>query len=130
MVAARRIWAGLQLLDRQLVDRDGRLCGMVDDVELSRTESGELYVSAILSGPGALAARLHARRLGDWLRRVNAFVAGRGVDPDRIPFQRVMDIGAHLSLAIDADETGTAATERWVRDHVIDHIPGSERAAE
>lgn len=126
-MAGRRIWAGLQLLDRQLVDRDGWLCGMVDDLELRRTEAGDLYVAAILSGPGALATRLRARRLGRWLRGVNAFVSGQDADPVRIPFQRVADIGAHVTLALDADETGTAAGERWVRDHIIDHLPGSAR---
>jgi len=98
---ARRLWAGLHLLDRQLVDRDGRMAGMVDDLELDYSEDkGQLYVVSILSGPGALANR----------------------------FSR--DIGNHITLAADADEVGTASAERWFRDHVIAHIPGSEHAAE
>lgn len=37
MMAGRVLHAGLQLLDRQLVDRNGHLCGKVDDLELSLT---------------------------------------------------------------------------------------------
>ncbi|MCU1374569.1 MAG: hypothetical protein JWO68_1855, partial [Actinomycetia bacterium] len=31
---ARRLWATLSLLDRQMLDRDGHMAGNVDDVEL------------------------------------------------------------------------------------------------
>jgi hypothetical protein len=33
-MAGRALEAGLQLLDRQLIDKDGRLAGKVDDLEL------------------------------------------------------------------------------------------------
>lgn len=129
--SGRALWAGFQLLDRQLVDREGRLCGMVDDLELTRAEeTGDVYVSAILSGPGALATRLGASRLGTWLRQVTPLVAGEEGDPVRIPFGLVTDIGDHISLALDAEETGTAGAERWVRRHVIAHIPGSRHDPE
>jgi sporulation protein YlmC with PRC-barrel domain len=125
--AARELYAGLDLLDRQLVDRNDRLCGKVDDLELEREEgSSQLYVSAILSGPGALAYRLGRHRLGRWLQRVNAFVFPHPEgDPARIPFSRVVDIGDHVTLAADGGELATASGERWARDHVISHIPGS-----
>jgi sporulation protein YlmC with PRC-barrel domain len=130
-MAGRELWAALAILDRQLVDRNGQMCGMVDDLELTRSEeTGQLYVSAVLSGPGALVTRLGARRFGSWLRRVNAVVAGEDSDPVRVPFGRVSDIGAHITLSVDVDQTGTASAERWVRRHVIDHFPGSSHEAE
>lgn len=128
----RVVHAGLQLLDRQLVDRRGVLCGKVDDLELARVrESEDLYVTAVLTGPGALLSRTGHVRLGSWLRRfvARAFDAGSD-DPGRIPFGRVADIGDHVTLALDADEVATAAGERWVWDHIVSHIPGSGRAAE
>ena len=65
MSEGRRVWAGLQLLDRQLIAHEGRLAGTVDDLELTASDDGDqLYVSAILSGPGALAYRLGRRRFG------------------------------------------------------------------
>jgi hypothetical protein len=136
-MAGRRVWAALQLLDRQLVAHEGRLAGCVDDLELTASEDGnDLYVTAILSGPGALTYRLGRRRLGRWLRRVHAEVVTADPpkadpdDPTRIPFNVVTDIGSHVALGIDAEQAGTASVERWVRDHIVDRIPGSRHASE
>lgn len=131
MSEGRRLWAGLQLLDRQLVDRNGRMAGCVDDLELARREEdGHLYVSAILSGPGALAQRLGRNRFGGWLRRVHALVSPAEGDPVRIAFKRVSDIGDHITVAAEREELGSASADRWVRDHVVAHIPGSGHAPE
>jgi hypothetical protein len=132
MSEGRRIWAGLQLLDRQLVAHEERLAGCVDDVELeAMPDGGHLYAVAILSGPGALAYRLGRRRLGRWLRRVHSVVAvGDLDDPTRIPFNVVTDLGSDIKLGMDVDETGSYSGERWTRDHVIGRIPGSGHATE
>jgi hypothetical protein len=87
-------------------------------------------VSAVLAGPGALLARLGFTRLGDWLRATTAMVfPSEADDPVRVPFGRVADIGDHLTLSLDHDDVATHAVERWVCDHLIDHIPGSSHAA-
>ncbi len=132
MAAGRTLYAALHLLDRQMEDRDGRLCGKVDDLELEQREgSSNLYVAAVLSGPGTLAYRLGARRFGRWLQRVNAFLLPRPEgDPARIPFSDVVEMGAHISLSCRADDLATATAERWARDHVIDHIPGNRNRAD
>jgi len=128
---ARTLWAALQLLDRQLRDREGTLCGNVDDVELSYDEDERtLYATAILSGPGRLARRKGRRRLGDWLVAFIASTTDTGRDPSRIPFRSVRKFGPVIDLAIDAGDVASFATERWVRDHVISHIPGNNHAAE
>jgi sporulation protein YlmC with PRC-barrel domain len=127
MPAGRVIHAGLGLLDRQLVDRAGRLCGKVDDVELSEPdERGNVYVDAIVCGPGALLTRTGHQRLGPWLRRMmrRAFPSDAD-DAGRVPLSRVADIGDHVTLAMDSEEVATYAVERWTRDHFICHIPGS-----
>jgi len=125
-MAGRVLYAGLQLLDRQLVDRAGRLCGKVDDLELSEPDAdGNRHVAALLSGPGALLGRTGHRRLGDWLRRFVTGAFAEGEDPVRIPFTRVIEIGNHVTLDLDSDEVATFAAERWVRDHVIGRVPGS-----
>jgi hypothetical protein len=43
----------------------------------------------------------------------------------RIPFSLVSDVGNHVTLAMDSEEVATFAAERWTRDHLISHIPGS-----
>jgi sporulation protein YlmC with PRC-barrel domain len=131
MDGGRVVHAGLELLDRQLIDRDGRLCGKVDDLELSEPDrQGDIYLAALLSGPGALLSRMGHTRLGGWLRRFAAFAApGEHGDLVRIPAARVSRIDNHITLALDRDELASFGGERWVRDNVIDHIPGSSTDA-
>jgi hypothetical protein len=129
-MTGRTLYAGLHLLDRQLIDRDGRLCGNVDDLELTEGDDGQWYVSAILSGPGALWYRFGRRRLGTWLRSRLGTSFGDTPDPDRIPMRRVSDIGSAVTLSASHNEVGSAAAERWVCDHIISHIPGSRHRAD
>ena len=85
-MTGRVLYAGLELLDRQLRDRHGRLCGKVDDLELERSpETGELYVTAIVAGPGALLQRMGRRRLGGWIERANRLVNDPEQDRNLIP---------------------------------------------
>ena len=124
----RALWAALHLLDRQLIDREGRMCGNVDDVEIEIDDDGRAYVSALLSGPGTLAPRLGMRRYGNWMRRAHALIDGNGEDPARIPLARVAEIDNHVTVSLDHDEIGSVDSEHWVRDHVIGRIPGSRHA--
>ena len=41
---------------------------------------------------------------------------------------RVADIGNHVTVSLEHDELGSMHVERWVREHVIGHIPGSRHA--
>ena len=128
---ARELWAGLQLLDRQILDRDGYMAGNVDDLEIERTpDTGELHVTAVLSGPGALAGRFGWRRLSSWLWHIHQHERPAGHEPRRIPLRHVADIGDHVTVSLGREEMGSALTEHWVREHVIAHIPGSRHAAE
>ena len=132
MSEGRHLWAGLKLLDRQLLDRDGLSAGCCDDIELTDFDGGDqLYAAAILAGPGALAYRLRRRRLGRWISRVHREVSvGDNEDPTRIPFNVVSDLGPAIKVALDVEEMGSHSTERWMRDHVIGRIPGSGHAPE
>jgi hypothetical protein len=127
MTSGRALWAGLRLLDRQLVANDELLAGCVDDLELTASDDGaQLYVTAIIAGPGGLLYRLGARRLGRWMQWVHGLVGDPArPDPTRIPFNIVADIGSHIELGCSADEVGAASAERWVRDNIINHIPGA-----
>jgi sporulation protein YlmC with PRC-barrel domain len=122
--------AHLHLLDRQVVDRDGRNAGKVDDLELTEQEDGPPYVSAILSGPGALGGRIGGR-WGEWMgvlhRRLAAKPDGA---PARVDFAVVRDIGSDVEVSTEAEALETNAGERWARDHVIGHLPGARHASE
>jgi sporulation protein YlmC with PRC-barrel domain len=130
-VAGRVLDAGLHLLDRQLVDKDGRLAGKVDDLELTFPEGGgPPQVTAILAGPGALSRRLGGR-FGAWLEAVaNRLRDGDDDHPARIPFAVVKQIGSAIDLSVAKAELETDRLEAWTRDRIIGKLPGANDAPE
>jgi sporulation protein YlmC with PRC-barrel domain len=124
----RLIW--FHLLDRQIVDRDGLLVGKVDDVELATGEDGRPVVEAVLLGPQALGDRLGGR-----LGRLVADVARRlhpeaGPEPTRIPWGLVERIGTEIKLSVARAELPEPAMESWLREHVVEKMPGALHASE
>ena len=136
MPSARVIDAALELLDRQLVDRDGRLAGNVDDVEIAlpdgwpdHADGARPTVTALLSGPGVLADRFGGRLGHAWAnlhRRLHPGTSGTGA----IPMAQVRDIGSSVTLALPRDELESDRMEDWFRVHVITKIPGAGHAPE
>lgn len=125
MAAGRVYHASLDLLDRQLRDRDGIECGNVDDLELSRSADGKLYVTALLAGPGVLWYRLGRRRLGAWIQRAHQRTGfADQADHTRIPIELAYNIAASIEVAVDRADLASTAVERWTGDHFIGHIPG------
>ena len=127
-----RLDAALRLLDRQLVDKDGRPAGKVDDLEFSDPGDNleQPQVTAILTGPGALAGRLNTR-FGRWLARVGARLRAPGRElPSRVPFEQVEAVGSAIRLRITADRLATGAGEAWVRQQLIGRLPGAGDAAQ
>jgi len=126
----RRMDAALRLLDHQLVDRDGRLCGKVDDLELERRDDGTLVVTAILTGPGALGPRLPGvlgrATVAVWRRLHGDAEPGAS----RIPFERVAEIDSAVRLTMSRAEVPTHGLERWARENVVEKLPGAGRAPE
>jgi sporulation protein YlmC with PRC-barrel domain len=130
-VAGRVLDAGLHMLDRQLVDKDGRLAGKVDDLGLTFPEGGgPPQVTAILAGPGALSRRLGGR-FGAWLEAVaNRLRDGDDDHPARIPFAVVKQIGSAIDLSVAKAELETDRLEAWTRDRIIGKLPGANDAPE
>lgn len=117
--------AALHLLDRQLVDPDGRMVAKVDDLELTVTDDGRLTLSAILTGPGSLGPRFGGR-FGHWVvaiwRRLHPAESPR---LGRIAISDVVRIDSAVHLARRRDELDVDGFERWVRDHVVSRLPGA-----
>lgn len=115
---------GLHLFDRQLVDKDGRLSGKVDDLELTfPDDGGPPAVTAILAGPGVLAHRM-AGRTGRWIESVRWRLGGLS-SPPRIAFGVIKRIGPAVELAVSRDELAVMASERWAT-RIVGRIPGAE----
>ena len=120
----RLVDARLHLLDRQLLDEHDDPVGIVDDLELSGVEmdldvaegSQPPQVTALLSGQ-VMATRI----LG-------------GAPPrsllHEIPWKLVGSLGVVVKLKQTEMTFDVNWVERWLRDHIIRHIPGGRHAAE
>lgn len=117
----------LHVLDRQVVDRNGRMVGKADDVELVIGQDGSPRVTAILTGPLALGPRLGGR-LGTWMCAIARRLSGERDAPHRIDIALVTDIGSAITVSASSEELDNAPLERWVDTYVIRRIPGSDRA--
>ena len=130
MTDGRTLDLHLHLLDRQVVDSDGRLVCKVDDLELDVDETGRPFVTAILVGPRALGPRLGGR-LGRWVTAIARRLSdGQSEQPPRIDFAQVSDIGSAITVARQLDELNVTPLERGVDAHVISRIPGSRHESE
>ena len=130
--AGRRVLLGRQLLDHQIVDRDGRSAGKVDDLELTIPDDEDAavtrpVVTAILSGRGALAHRLGGR-VGRLAQSLSRRLVPDGAPPGRIGFGDVTAIDDHVTVALDATELATYVVDHVLREAVIERIPGAGRS--
>jgi hypothetical protein len=133
---ARVFDAALELLDRQLIDRDDKLAGNVDDVEITLPANWPdgnredlPTVTALLSGPGVLAERFGGRLGSGWAafhRRLHPGTSGTGA----IPIAHVRDIGSAIRLGLSRDDLESDRMEVWFRAHVVSKIPGASHAPE
>jgi sporulation protein YlmC with PRC-barrel domain len=129
MAEGRTLDLHLHLLDRQVIDRDGRYVCKVDDVELEVDETGRPFVTAILVGPRALGPRLGGR-LGRWVSAIGRRIAdGQGPESPRIDFALVSDIGSAITIVRSRADVNVGSLEGWVDAHIISRIPGSGHAS-
>jgi sporulation protein YlmC with PRC-barrel domain len=107
---------GLQILDHQLLDKDGRRCGKVDDLEIEGGAGEVAEVVAILSGPGFWGQR------AGWIGKVASRIGGgRKV---RIPWAEVRKVNSAVELNQGATEYGLGRGDDLLRPY-IDKIPGA-----
>jgi sporulation protein YlmC with PRC-barrel domain len=105
---------GLGVLDHQLVDREGRNCGNVDELEIVGISSGEPEVTEILVGGNAWRGR-------GLFGRIAAALSGDAV---HLPWSEVDEIGAVVKLKKTARELrlgrGDDQAAKWV-----ERLPGA-----
>ncbi|PWU61978.1 hypothetical protein DLE60_02790 [Micromonospora globispora] len=119
---------GFDLLDRQILDRDGEPVGKVDDVELALDTDGTPYVAALLTGQQALGDRIGGG-LGRWIADIARRLApDRDRGPIRIPYDLVAELTSAVNLSVRREVLPDPPLETWLRDHLIARIPGATDA--
>jgi hypothetical protein len=114
------------VLDKQMVDRRLRKMSRVDGIILELGETGPPRVVAVETGIDTLARRL-SERLGRW---VAAWL--RRIDPKRpgayrVAWPKVRQLTLDVHVDVDAENTPVYAFERWLRDHIVIHMPFGRR---
>jgi sporulation protein YlmC with PRC-barrel domain len=112
------------LLDKEIVDRNGRVMGRVDRVILEAGD-GSLRVAAIEVGATALADRL-SRVFGRSVAGVlHAFGVSEG-QPMRIHVNQILDVAERVKVDLAFGETPAANVERNLR-RIVAALPGANR---
>jgi sporulation protein YlmC with PRC-barrel domain len=97
-----------ELLDLPILDKDGRQCGVVDDVELAGQPGKKTVIKALLVGPGAYRGRMRG-----WAFAIVRAIAGDRIT--RVPFAEIDTIHCVVTLKCTASEVGLHAVENRVR---------------
>ena len=114
------------LLDSQIVDRNGEAMGCVDGIVMTWSADAPPRVTHLELGGATLARRLPRpfRGVLEWLART---FTPRGDEPYRIEVARIMHIGRNIQMDIDAARSGRARERALgARPHHLAH-PGKLR---
>lgn len=107
------------VLDKQVIDRNGARIGKVDGIVLSVADDAPPKVAFIEMGALTLLRRLN-HRLYSWvlasLQRTPA--------PCRITWSKVRDVGVDIEVDIDDQGTPLELWQKWLRQHILRYIPG------
>ena len=113
------------MLDKRVVDRNGREMGRVDRVVVEHRNGSPPRIVAFEVGPSALANRLGGA-VGRW---VTGLLYGLGIadgQPLRVHVGQILGVTDTVKVDLAFGETAAASMERTLREHVK-RIPGANR---
>ena len=111
------------VLDKSVVDRNGREMGRVDGIVLDNDIKQPPRLAAILIGPAALGDRLHPI-CGRFVRRLEKWA---GLDHNRtarVDFSEINAIERKVRVRVTVSETAADAVEQRLRAWVL-RLPGA-----
>jgi len=112
------------VLDQQLLDREGRKAGKVDGIVIEIAEDGSARVLYLETGTAVLARRISVR-LAEWYERLRRRFVARPAPPFRVSWKKVRHIDVSVHVDIDAAGSDAYRLERWLSESAIGRIPGS-----
>jgi len=112
------------VLDKPIVDRNGREMGRVDGIVLDVRGNEPPRLSQVLIGASVLGARVHVA-LGRWVHGVEHGLGLGDERPIEIDFAHVDEVGEKVKVDLAVGETAADTFEQRVRTWII-KIPGSQ----
>jgi len=112
------------VLDKSVIDRNGREMGRVDGIVVDNRPNQPLRLAVILIGPAALGDRLHPG-LGELVRRVEKWLGLDQNRPARIEFGDIDHVERKIRLRLSIGDTAVAAIEQRLRAWVL-RLPGAQ----
>lgn len=111
------------VLDAQLMDRNGENIGRCDTLLLELREGRPPRVATILIG-----GKVRDERIGRWMSGLAGFFR-RGKDRSggvsRIPFAAMQALGETIQLDVLRNELPSEHVEKWLNENVVSRIPGA-----
>jgi hypothetical protein len=111
-------------LDKQLGDRHGKPIGRIDGIAIEIEDGEQPRVIAVEVGSVAQARRL-GRRFHSYAIALAQRWGLMRENPHRFAFGALECHDKHYRIDKLASEVPTLEWERWIRENVIDRIPGS-----
>jgi sporulation protein YlmC with PRC-barrel domain len=110
------------VLDKLVLDRNGRTLGRVDGIALETHDGRPPTVDAIEIGPSVLGDRLHPTlgRCASALEVALGVAEGR---PVRIPFGTVLQVTSVVKVDVAISDTAAGTVENWLRTWIA-RLPG------
>ena len=109
-----------EVLDKPVVDRNGREAGRVDGLIVTQREGEPPRLAEVVLGPTALGYRLHST-IGRGVAALRE-VLGTDREPLHIPFEEVQ-VGEKVTIGRTVGETSGGVVEQRLRAWLA-NIPG------
>ena len=106
------------VLDKRVIDRNGRAMGRVDGIALEQRAGKPPRVSALLIGPSALGHRL-SPRLGRWIEAIERRLGIAEGRPARIAFKQVLKTEPDVKVDLELADTSVAVVEDKLRGWIV-----------
>ena len=114
---------GREVLDQQVIDRNGVKMGKVDGIVLELRQGRAPCVSRLVIGGPTILRRI-SPTLARWAARRRRGSASRRSTLE-VPWARVLKVGIDVKVDVDAETSPAFFWERWVRERIIMRIPGA-----
>ncbi|HEX3125845.1 MAG TPA: hypothetical protein VH394_00800 [Thermoanaerobaculia bacterium] len=114
------------ILDKPVVDREVTKMGRIDGLILELRGDQPPRIDAIEMGFAVLARRMSPRVEG-WLEKLRRFSI-RKTARQLVPWEKVIEVKYdHIRLDLKAIDTPAFAWERWLRDHFVLKVGGTQK---